>query len=110
DEEDRWQSNIRPVGSKKKKLPSPKARTFYEGLCDLLARTGQRDLPFQGCPPAVKRAEWLATMIWKGSIDKALARNAQWAHLSKYQAELIDFGWIAVNGDFVWAIRPHTDA
>ena len=99
----RWQSNASPL--KSKKMPSPTAQTFYRGLTDLLARSGKRDLPFQGAPPAVTRADWVDHMVKKGSIDEGAKANLRRAYLSKYQAQLIDAGWVAVEGDFVWAIR-----
>jgi hypothetical protein len=102
-DDNRWQSNAGPP--KPKKMPSPTAQTFYRGLCDLLAQNGKRDLPFRGAPPAATRGDWLEHMVRKGSIDEAAKANVKQAHLSKYQAQLIDVGWIAVDGKYVWATR-----
>ena len=103
DESNRWQSSASPM--KPRKMPSPTAQTYYRELCNITAQIGEPNLPFRGAPPAVTRAVWLDQMVHRGSINEGAEPNVKQAHLSKYQAQLIDVRWIAVSGKYVWPIR-----
>jgi hypothetical protein len=103
DDSNRWQSSASPT--KPKKMPSPTAQTYYRELCNLTAQIGKPHLPFPGAPPAVTRDAWLDWMVHRGSINEGAKPNVKQAHLSKYQAQLIDVRWIAVYGKYVWPIR-----
>jgi hypothetical protein len=103
DDSNRWQSSASPA--KPKKMPSPTAQTYYRELCNITAQIGEPNLPFRGAPPSVTRAAWLDQMVHRGTINEDAKPNVKQAHLSKYQAELIDVRWIAVYGKYVWPIR-----
>jgi hypothetical protein len=103
DADDCWRSMSNQARTSKP--PSPKAKHFYSNLSDLLAREGKRDLPFRGAPPAVTRQRWREHLIMRGEIDRETRDNAQRARISKYQSELIDARWIAVDGDYIWSLR-----
>ena len=100
-----WSLAENTMPLKPRKMPSPTAQTYYRELCNITAQIGEPNLPFRGAPPAVTRAVWLDQMVHRGSINEGAEPNVKQAHLSKYQAQLIDVRWIAVSGKYVWPIR-----